>query len=124
MTVGLWLNWSARLWGKLFGDRGYISQELFEQLWAHGLQLITKLKRNMKNRLRPVIDKLLLRKRALIECVNDQLKISVKSSTLGPAVPPMELSISWRPSWLIPFSRKNQPWLYLPPPKTRPNSCS
>jgi len=62
------------LWGKLFGDRGYISQELFEQLWGQGLQLITKLKRHMKNRLMPVMDKLLLRKRALIECVNDQLK--------------------------------------------------
>jgi transposase len=63
-----------QLWGKLFGDRGYLSQELFEQLWADGLQLITKLKRNMKNKLMPTIDKLLLRKRALIECVNDQLK--------------------------------------------------
>jgi transposase len=63
-----------QLWGKLFGDRGYISQELFEQLWSQGLQLITRLKRNMKNRLMPVMDKLLLRKRALIECVNDQLK--------------------------------------------------
>jgi transposase len=62
------------LWGKLFGDRGYISQELFEQLWADRVQLITKLKRNMKNKLMPMIDKLLLRKRALIECVNDQLK--------------------------------------------------
>ena len=63
-----------QLWGKLFGDRGYIGQELFEQLWTEGLQLITKLKRNMKNKLMPVLDKLLLRKRALIECVNDQLK--------------------------------------------------
>jgi transposase len=62
------------LWGKLFGDRGYLSQELFEQLWAQGLQLITKLKRNMKNKLMPMLDKVLLRKRALIECVNDQLK--------------------------------------------------
>ncbi|HVI76582.1 MAG TPA: IS982 family transposase [Candidatus Acidoferrum sp.] len=62
------------LWGKLFGDRGYLSQELFEQLWAQDLQLITKLKRNMKNKLMPVLDKLLLRKRALIECVHDQLK--------------------------------------------------
>ena len=60
--------------GELFGDRGYIGQELFEQLWAEGVQLITKLKRNMKNKLMPVLDKLLLRKRALIECVNDQLK--------------------------------------------------
>jgi transposase len=63
-----------QLWGKLFGDRGYIGQELFEQLWTGGLQLITKLKRNMKNKLMPVLDKLLLRKRALIECVNDQRK--------------------------------------------------
>jgi Transposase DDE domain len=63
-----------RLWGKLFGDRGYISQELFEQLWAQDLQLITKLKRNMKNKLMPVLDKILLRKRALMECVNEQLK--------------------------------------------------
>jgi transposase len=63
-----------QLWGKLFGDRGYISQELFEQLWDQDWQLITKLKRNMKNKLMPVLDKLLLRKRALIECVNDQLK--------------------------------------------------
>ena len=63
-----------QLWGKLFGDRGYLGQELFEQLWRGGLQLITKLKRNMKNKLMPILDKLLLRKRALIECVNDQLK--------------------------------------------------
>jgi transposase len=63
-----------QLWGKLFGDRGYLGQELFEQLWTEGVQLITKLKRNRKNKLMPLLDKLLLRKRALIECVNDQLK--------------------------------------------------
>ena len=62
------------LWGKLFGDRGYISQKLFDELWGKGVQLITKLKRNMKNKLLPVIDKLLLRKRALIESVGEQLK--------------------------------------------------
>jgi hypothetical protein len=62
------------LWGKLFGDRGYIGQELFEQLWTEGVPLITKRKRNRKNKLMPVLDKLLLRKRALIECVNDQWK--------------------------------------------------
>jgi Transposase DDE domain len=43
------------LWGKRFGDRGYLSQELFEQLWTEGLQLITKLKRKMKNKLMPVL---------------------------------------------------------------------
>jgi hypothetical protein len=62
------------LWGKLFGDRGYISQELFEQLWGTGVQLITKLKRKMKNKLLPLWDKLLLRKRTLIESVGEQLK--------------------------------------------------
>jgi Transposase DDE domain len=65
---------AAGLWGKLFGDRGYISQDLFEQLWGTGVQLITKLKRKMKNKLLPLWDKLLLRKRALIESVGEQLK--------------------------------------------------
>jgi len=62
------------LWGQLFGDRGYLGQELFEQLQQTGVQLITKLKRNMKNKLMPLWDKLLLRKRALIESVGKQLK--------------------------------------------------
>jgi hypothetical protein len=64
-----------RLFGKLFGDKGYISQPLFEQLWqTFGIQLITKLKKNMKNRLMPLADKLLLRKRAIAETIIDQLK--------------------------------------------------
>ena len=62
------------LLGKLFGDRGYVSQALFEQLYEPGLQRITKSKKNMKNRLVKLIDKLLLQKRALIESINDQLK--------------------------------------------------
>jgi hypothetical protein len=62
------------IWGKLFGDKGYISQPLFELLFEQGLQLITKIKKNMKNKLMPMTDKILLRKRALIETVNDQLK--------------------------------------------------
>jgi Transposase DDE domain len=60
--------------GKLVGDRGYISQKLFDALSERGLQLITKIKKNMKNKLMPLFDKLLLRKRAVIESVNDQLK--------------------------------------------------
>ena len=66
---------SRRLFGKLIADRGYISQALFEQLLdTFGVQLLTKLRKNMKNRLMPLIDKLLLRKRAIIESVVDQLK--------------------------------------------------
>jgi transposase len=65
---------TSTLFGKLFADKGYLSQPLFEQLWERGLQLITKLKSKMKNRLMPVLDKLLLRKRAIIEAIYDQLK--------------------------------------------------
>jgi hypothetical protein len=65
---------ARHLFGKLFGDRGYISASLFEQLWAEGVQLITKLRKNMKNRLLPLFDKLLLGKRAISETINDQLK--------------------------------------------------
>ena len=64
-----------RLFGKLFGDRGYISQDLAEQLFVRqGLHLITKLRTNMRDRLLPLADKLLLRKRAIIESIIDQLK--------------------------------------------------
>jgi Transposase DDE domain len=62
------------LWGRLFGDKGYISQALTTLLQAQELQLVTKLKKNMKNRFLSLSDKLLLRKRSLIETVNDQLK--------------------------------------------------
>lgn len=60
--------------GKLFGDRGYIGKPLFKFLWQRGIQLITKLKTNMADKLMPLMDKLLLRKRALIETINDELK--------------------------------------------------
>jgi Transposase DDE domain len=64
-----------RLSGKLFGDRGYISQALAEELLVRqGLRLITKLRKNMHQRLLAMTDKLLLRKRAIIETIYDQLK--------------------------------------------------
>ena len=62
------------LFGHLFGDRGYVSQKLFAELYERGLQLVTKAKKNMKQRLVKLMDKILLRKRSLIESVNDQLK--------------------------------------------------
>jgi transposase len=65
---------TTRLFGQLFGDRGYISQALHDLLFAQGLELLTKIRKNMKNRLMRWWDKLLLRKRALIETINDQLK--------------------------------------------------
>lgn len=60
--------------GKLFGDKGYISAELGKKLFQRGLELFTTIKSNMKQKLMSLKDKLLLRKRSLIETVNDQLK--------------------------------------------------
>ena len=62
------------IFGKLVGDKGYISKNLFERLFVDGIQLITKLKNNMKGAIMKVSDKLLLRKRAIIETINDELK--------------------------------------------------
>src|SRR5438067_616275 len=62
------------LFGKLFGDKGYISQTLFETLYDEQVQMVTKLKTKMKNRLMLMFDKIMLRKRAIIESVMDQLK--------------------------------------------------
>jgi len=63
-----------RLWGKLFGDKGYLSQPLTSQLRQRDIHLITHLKANMKNRLMLLSDKLLLRRRSILETITDQLK--------------------------------------------------
>lgn len=60
--------------GKLIGDRGYISTPLTELLFEQGLHLLTRLRKNMKNHLMHLSDKLLVRKRAIIESIIDQLK--------------------------------------------------
>lgn len=62
------------IFGKIYADKGYISQALFEALFDDGSELITKLKKNMKGRLMSLYDRLMLRKRAIIETVNDELK--------------------------------------------------
>src|SRR5215472_15619811 len=65
---------AKRMRGKLFGDRGYISAPLTQLLFEQGLHLITRLRKNMKNHLMLLSDKLLVRKRAIIETIIDQLK--------------------------------------------------
>ena len=62
------------MFGKLFGDKGYISKALTSCLQLEEVQLVTGIKKNMKNKLVNLYDKLMLRKRAIIETVNDQLK--------------------------------------------------
>jgi hypothetical protein len=63
-----------KVFGKIFADRGYIGKDLFEKLFVDGIHLVTKIKKNMKNALMHIYDKILLRKRAVIESVNDILK--------------------------------------------------
>jgi len=60
--------------GKLFGDKGYSSKALAEALWDKGVQLVTRVRRNMKPVVLDDFDNLLLRKRSLIETLNNSLK--------------------------------------------------
>lgn len=63
------------LFGKVFADRGYVSASLAEKLLQeHGIEFFAKPRRNMKNSLMRLTDKLLARKRAIIETIIDQLK--------------------------------------------------
>ena len=64
-----------RCFGKLFADKGYISTTLTQHLLEdHMLQLVTKVRKNMKNKLMDEMDKYFLRKRAIVESIYDQLK--------------------------------------------------
>lgn len=62
--------------GRAYADKGYLGERLFKILVQNGILLFTKLKKNMKNKLMPLMDKILLRKRALIESVINLLKAS------------------------------------------------
>jgi hypothetical protein len=59
--------------GKLYADKGYVGHALFKRLWRRGLHLITHIRRNMRNHLMPLADKIMLRKRFLIEMVWSQM---------------------------------------------------
>ena len=72
------------LFGKLFGDKGYLSQDLFERLFQRGLELITNVRKNMKNALMRLEDKLLLRKRFIIETINESTQEHLASRAYPP----------------------------------------
>ena len=63
-----------RVFGKLYADKGYISQSLFGKLFDDGIHIVTGLRANMKQKLMPFYDKMMLRKRSVIESLNDILK--------------------------------------------------
>lgn len=67
-------NFTKKVFGKLFADKGYIGQSLFEMLFIDGIQLVARLKKNMKGAIMSYADAILLRKRSVIETVNDELK--------------------------------------------------
>jgi len=65
---------SKDLTGKMFGDKGYISKKLFENLYNRGLKIITGIRKDMKNHLFEMEEKIMLKKRSLIEAVFNILK--------------------------------------------------
>jgi len=62
------------IFGKLYGDKGYISKALSGELLEKGIELITTVRKNMKKKFISLWDRALLKKRFIIETVNDQLK--------------------------------------------------
>ena len=70
----VWNVLAKKIYGKLFADRGYISPKLFDSLFDEGIHLVTGLRANMKNKLMPMHEKIMLRKRYIIETINDLLK--------------------------------------------------
>lgn len=67
-------NLTQKLTGLLFGDKGYIKKDLFHELFDRGLKLVTSIKKGMKNSLMALNEKILLRKRSIIETVFGSLK--------------------------------------------------
>ena len=76
---------ARRLFGKLFGDKGYLSKALRDELWRmFNVQLITGIRTNI---LLPLLDKLLLRRRVIVETIVDQLKNISQIERVGRKMP-------------------------------------
>lgn len=67
-------NILKKIWGKLYGDKGYVGKSLGDLLFSDGIHFITGIRANMKNILMELRDKIYLRKRSIIETINDQIK--------------------------------------------------
>ena len=109
---------TAALQGKVFADKGYLSKTLLERLWQRGLHLVTSIRRNMKNYLMPLLDKLLLRKRFIIETLFNKLKSGMgleHTRHRSPLMPWSILSPAWR---LTPWPNPREP---LPTATTSPS---
>jgi len=61
--------------GKVYGDKGYLlNSDLFQKLYCQGIHLVTKIRKNMKNKLMDIGDKIMLKKRGVIESVGAVFK--------------------------------------------------
>lgn len=67
-------SFNNKIFGKIYGNKGYLGKDLFDQLFVDGIHLITKVRKKMKKKAMDFFDRILLRKRAVIESVNDILK--------------------------------------------------
>lgn len=63
-----------KVFGKIYGDKGYLGKDLFDKLFVDGIHLVTKMRKNMKQKKMEFMDRVILRKRAVIESINDVLK--------------------------------------------------
>ena len=71
-------KFAERLHGSLYADRGYISKALREELREQGVNLVYKVRKNMKPLDLSVSDEVLLKKRMLIESVIRELKTQMQ----------------------------------------------
>jgi hypothetical protein len=66
---------TEKIYGKVYGDKGYLlNAELFKKLYSKGIHVVTKIRNNMKNKLMDIKDKIMLKKRGVVESVGAVLK--------------------------------------------------
>jgi hypothetical protein len=66
-------SFNDKIFGKIYGDKGYLGKDLLDKLFINGIHLMTKVRKNMKKKAMAYMYRVLLRKRAIIESVNDVL---------------------------------------------------
>lgn len=99
---------------KLFGDRGYmVNKDVFAELFSHGVQMISRVRKNMKTPILTLEDKILLSKRGLVESVIGILKQSLDLEHSRHRNP-MALFAHVASTLIAYFFRPNKPSISLP----------
>ena len=65
---------SVGLFGKLFGDKGYINQKVFRKMLKKGLKIVTQGRSNIKSAVMNYTDRITLRKRSIVDSVFNVFK--------------------------------------------------